>query len=82
MVDTTGWWPIELEGKPDFEQAMQRVYAWYEGEILDRVPVRFMAHNAAFNLGDVEGKRPPAAQKKTMVRRGAPRRRLCALDRG
>lgn len=64
MVDTSGWWSIELEGKPDFEQAMQRVYAWYEGEILDRAPVRFMAHNAAFNLGDVEGKRSPEEQKK------------------
>lgn len=60
----TDWWNIELEGMPHFEQAMKRIYAWYEGEILDRVPVRFQAHNAAFNLGDSEGKTPPEEQKK------------------
>lgn len=63
MTHTDGW-NVELAGKPDFEAAMQRVYAWYAGEILDRVPVRFIAHNAAFNLGDTEGKRSPAEQKK------------------
>ncbi|MFW5696411.1 MAG: hypothetical protein ACOCXR_01355 [Phototrophicaceae bacterium] len=63
-MTTTDWWNIELEGKPDFEAAMKRVYAWYEGEVLDRVPVRFVAHNAAFNLGGEEGKRPPEEQKK------------------
>ena len=31
---------------PDFEMAMKRVYAWYEKEIIDRAPVRFVAHNA------------------------------------
>ncbi|HML22264.1 MAG TPA: hypothetical protein PKD09_11495 [Aggregatilinea sp.] len=58
------WWNVELAGKPDFETAMKRLYAWYDGDILDRVPVRFVAHNAAFNLGDAEGKRPAAEQKK------------------
>lgn len=58
------WWNVELAGKPDFEAAMKRLYAWYEGEILDRVPVRFVAHNAAFNLGGTEGQRPPEEQKK------------------
>lgn len=47
---TAAWWHLELEGKPDFEPAMKRVYAWYEQEIIDRAPVRFMAHNAAFNV--------------------------------
>ncbi|NDJ75234.1 MAG: hypothetical protein GYB65_03155 [Chloroflexi bacterium] len=56
-------WTVELEGKPDFEMAMQRIYAWYQGEILDRVPVRFMAHNAAFNLGTEDGSRSPEEQK-------------------
>lgn len=64
MVNNTDWWDIELEGKPDFEAAMKRVYAWYEGEILDRAPVRFVAHNAAFNLGGEEGTRTPEEQKK------------------
>jgi hypothetical protein len=40
------WWNVELEGMPQFELAMQRVYAWYDNEIIDRPPVRFIAHNA------------------------------------
>ncbi|MEW5785605.1 MAG: hypothetical protein AB1767_11115 [Bacillota bacterium] len=42
-------WHLELECKPDFEMAMKRIYAWYEGEIIDRSPVRFSSHNAEFN---------------------------------
>ena len=34
----------------DFELAMKRVYAWYENEILDRPPIRFIAHNAFLDL--------------------------------
>jgi hypothetical protein len=40
------WWHIELQGMPHFDMAMKRVYAWFENEIIDRPPVRFMAHNA------------------------------------
>ena len=39
---------MELEGKPDFEQAMQRIEAWFNHEILDRPPVRFAQHNAEY----------------------------------
>ncbi|MBT3320500.1 MAG: hypothetical protein HN389_12135 [Clostridia bacterium] len=39
---------LDLEYKPDFDVCMERVYAWYEGEIIDRIPVRFSAHNAEF----------------------------------
>lgn len=49
MTDSTTWWNLELEGMPDFDMAMRRVYAWYEGAVLDRPPVRFMAHNAFVN---------------------------------
>jgi hypothetical protein len=28
---------------------MQRVYAWYNQEIIDRAPIRFSAHNAEYN---------------------------------
>ncbi len=38
----------ELETKPDFAKAMERVQAWFEGELLDRPPVRFTRHNAEF----------------------------------
>lgn len=43
-------WKMDLEFKPDFEQSIQRVYAWLEGEILDRPPIRFSRHNAEFEL--------------------------------
>lgn len=45
-MSENNWWTLELEGMPGFEMAMKRVYAWYEGEMLDRPPVRFIAHNA------------------------------------
>jgi len=45
-INTNGWLYVAIEGMPHFEMAMKRVYAWYENQILDRPPVRFMAHNA------------------------------------
>ncbi len=45
-MNTDGWWTVEIEGMPHFEMAMKRIYAWFENEIIDRPPVRFMAHNA------------------------------------
>ena len=44
----TGAQSLTLETKPDFEAAMQRVEAWFAGELLDRPPVRFSRHNAEF----------------------------------
>ena len=41
-------WNLELETKPDFEKAMERINAWYEQEMIDRAPIRFTAHNAEF----------------------------------
>jgi hypothetical protein len=40
------WWTVEIEGMPQFDMAMKRVYAWFENEIVDRAPIRFQAHNA------------------------------------
>lgn len=40
------WWAIEIEGMPQFDMAMKRVYAWFENKIIDRPPIRFQAHNA------------------------------------
>jgi hypothetical protein len=37
---------FELETMPGFEMAMKRMMAWFEGAIVDRAPIRFMAHNA------------------------------------
>jgi hypothetical protein len=39
-------WTIEIEAMPQFDLAMKRVYAWFENEIIDRPPIRFIAHNA------------------------------------
>lgn len=48
MIDKSNWWKIELEKKPDFEKCMERIYAWYNQEIIDRAPIRFSAHNAEY----------------------------------
>lgn len=50
FYDRVSGWPMDLEFKPDFEQAIQRVYAWFEGGILDRPPIRFSRHNAEFEM--------------------------------
>ncbi|MFH0760202.1 MAG: hypothetical protein V2A67_01710 [Bacteroidota bacterium] len=42
-------WTLELERKPDFDRAMERIYAWFEQELIDRPPIRFAAHNAGFS---------------------------------
>ncbi len=42
-------WTLELEKKPDFDKAMERIYAWYEQEMIDRPPIRFSAHNAEYS---------------------------------
>lgn len=47
----TGW-HVELESKPDFDQAMQRIYAWCEQQVIDRPPVRFSRHNAEYEILD------------------------------
>lgn len=45
-------WELELECKPDFKKCMERIYAWYEGQVIDRAPVRFSAHNSYMNEKD------------------------------
>ena len=46
QINDLGWWTVEIEGMPQFDMAMKRVYAWFENEIIDRPPIRFQAHNA------------------------------------
>ena len=62
-IDTIDWWTIELETKPDFDMAMKRIYAWHQQEVIDRVPVRFIAHNAAFNVASARKKSPEEWKK-------------------
>jgi hypothetical protein len=40
---------MDLQGKPDFEEALQRIEAWFNHERLDRPPVRFAEHNAEYS---------------------------------
>ena len=39
---------MELRNKPDFDMAMERIIAWYNQEMIDRVPIRFHAHNSEY----------------------------------
>jgi hypothetical protein len=34
--------------KPDFDESVARIYAWYNQTIIDRVPVRFYHHNMEY----------------------------------
>lgn len=45
-------WHLELESKPDFDQALDRIYAWYDQAVIDRPPVRFTRHNAEYEASD------------------------------
>jgi hypothetical protein len=44
-------WSLDLQGMPGADRAMQRIEAWYHCQVLDRAPVRFMAHNAFLDTG-------------------------------
>ena len=48
----------------DFDMSMERVYAWYESEIIDRPPVRFVAHNAFLEAAKEDISQLPPAEKK------------------
>jgi len=37
-----------FRSKPDFDECISRIYAWYEQKIIDRVPVRFHHHNIEY----------------------------------
>lgn len=53
MTNQKQWWNVELEQKPDFDQCMKRIYAWYEQQIIDRAPIRFSAHNQEYDSAKV-----------------------------
>jgi hypothetical protein len=40
---------MDLCGKPDFEESLARIEAWFNHTPLDRPPVRFAEHNADFS---------------------------------
>lgn len=43
---------MEIAGKPDFDEALKRVEAWFNHEMLDRPPVRFSQTNAQFSTAE------------------------------
>ena len=51
-VNCRTMYDLGLETKPDFLECMKRIYAWYDGEVLDRVPIRFSAHNEEYDTAD------------------------------
>ena len=59
-----GGWAVELETKPDMEACLERVYAWYEGELLDRPPVRFSRHNEEYERRDASGRVWPSLKDR------------------
>ena len=58
------WWNVEIEGMADFDLAMRRIYAWFENEIIDRPPVRFVAHNAFLEAATEDISGLSAAEKQ------------------
>lgn len=58
------WWTVEIEGMADFDLAMKRVYAWFENEVIDRPPVRFVAHNAFLEAAKEDISALAPAEKK------------------
>ncbi len=63
-LKAAGGWTVELETKPDMMECLERVYAWYAGEVLDRPPVRFARHNAEFEVGDGSDKSWPSLKDR------------------
>jgi hypothetical protein len=63
-IKDVGGWAVEIEGKPDMERCLERVYAWYAGELLDRPPVRFSRHNAEFEQLDTSGRTWPSLKER------------------
>lgn len=65
MMETRkSWWTVEIEGMSDFDMAMKRVDAWFQNEIIDRPPVRFVAHNAFLEAAKEDISKYSPAEKK------------------
>jgi len=50
---------MELQNKPDFARALERIDAWFAGELLDRPPIRFSLHNAEYARAAASASRWP-----------------------
>ncbi len=58
--------PIELDTMPGSEMAQKRIMAWFENAIIDRPPVRFVAHNAFVDqlAAELEGMQPEERRER------------------
>ena len=64
VQEQQSWWQVEIESMVDFDLSMKRIYAWYENEIIDRPPVRFVAHNAFLEAAKEDISQRSPAEKK------------------
>jgi len=64
MREREDWWTVDIEGMADFQMSLKRIYAWYESEIVDRPPVRFVAHNAFLEEATEDISAQSPAEKK------------------
>jgi hypothetical protein len=64
QAEQQAWRTVDIEGMADFDMAMRRVYAWYENEIIDRPPVRFVAHNEFLEAATEDISALSSAEKK------------------
>jgi hypothetical protein len=48
MTDSSNLPSRTFSAKPDFNECIARIYAWYDQKIIDRVPVRFHHHNIEY----------------------------------
>lgn len=55
----------EIDAMPQFEMALKRVYAWFDSQIIDRPPIRFMAHNAFLDAATEDIAHLSKEQKKS-----------------
>lgn len=48
---------LGIETKPDLPRAMVRILAWFEGQLTDRLPIRFSERNAEDEKASVASRR-------------------------
>ncbi|MBN2132426.1 MAG: hypothetical protein JW741_23190 [Sedimentisphaerales bacterium] len=53
-----------LTTKDNYDAAMHRIDAWYEGAVIDRPPVRFAGHNAQYNVLSSQESLSPQQRKQ------------------
>lgn len=47
-MNIPGGWNLDLACKPNLEKNLERIYAWFQQEVVDRPPIRFVSNNQVF----------------------------------